>query len=1009
MARYGLRDEPEVVLPLARKALKHGEWENALRLVDALSADSVETSLVRLEAGLRKAAQHGDSAALRQLAADAEELCQTQPANVETHLLKASIALAQSEFEAVENALRAAIEVAQEPLPAELMLVRLYVRDQRHEEALRICEAACAREPNATSIWLARSEIHELRKQPEQARLVLEAGIGAAADPSTQRELGVQLSIFDLLHGARAAGIERLRALAAENPADVRARALLLNMPEVLTDRVSARALVDELRAIQGDTGLLWRMYQAAVLLAADDWEKQAGQAQTLLEQCVNADAGWIEPVLLLGRLRERLGQFAEAENVYRSALAVNPSAAAVTERLLRLLQAQRRFTEARQILDESRSPAGVRSALRVQILLETGEVDRAIEELRLRAAGDPTDVDARTALAKLIYEQAGDAEQAFAQLDEAEAAAGTSTTITFVRSAILEAEGRLDEARRLLDRQVEELQTFESFFMRAAFLAKIGELEAAEQDLLHVASVPERPEGPLLLGMFYADQDRLNEALAAWTRGLEEYPENQDLQRRIMTGLLARGQGDDRARGLELLAALEQVFENDADLMWVRVVILLNEGTAAAREAAEALLDRIVEVEPVAVDAHLKRMDLALERGDQLAARDMAVLAMGANPDDARVLLARAEIERALGNAEAARTMARLLLKTDPLNAAGLELLTQLALEGGTAALIDEARESLERAFKQDVVDPRMHKARLLVLEAQGQAAQAEAQLHQMCPHESEACAELWLALVELNWHLGRLEPFNQRLARAAQAAPGSPAVLEWQIRGLAAQQEYDKITALIDDGPLDALTAEVLGTAGMALAGAKQVAHRQRALMCLERSLQKTQTGSDFWFSAAGQVYQLGHAERAIELYQSLLEADPENARALNDLAWILADAKQDYEVALLLANRGLAVEPTNVHLLDTRGVILSNMPGRLEDARRDFEECAARKPADTTGRARVLLRLAAVTSDLGDQAATQKYLQEALAIDRRLDVFSTQERQRIATLQATGSSGR
>ena len=727
-----------------------------------------------------------------------------------------------------------------------------------------------------------------------------------------------------------------------------------------------------------------------------------------MLEQCVSADAGWAEPALLLGRLYEQMGQYEEAENVYRAVLADNSSATQVGERLLRLLQAQKRYAEAQPLLEQL-GGGNVRSSLRVQLLVQSGQVEQAIEELRLQIASAPSDVDAHVALARLLFEQTGDAAQALECLDNAEQVAGPLPTVTFVRAGILEAAGRNAEARTLLDRQVEELGTFEAYFMRAALLAKLGEQSAAEQDLQHLAALPEHPEGPLLLGMFYADQNQLDQALAVWQHGLELYPDAPVLKRRIMVALLARNEGDDRERGLALLSALEKENESDVELMWVRAMVLLNDGTDASRQQAEALLKKIVELEPTAVDAHLKRMDLALEQGDQLGARDMAIVALGANPDESRVLLARARIERALGNNEAARTMARLLLKVDSANVDGLQLLTELALADGAPAAFDEVRVALDHAASQNVDPQPLRKARLIVLEAQGKLAEADAVLQQMCAEQPDGCVDLWLALVELDWHLRRLESFTDRLAHAAALAPDSPAVLVWQIRGIAARQQYDELVAVTKNSAADKLTPEALLAAGGALTASERAEHKQQALDLLDRAARATSPGSEVWFSAAGQIYQMGQTDYAIELYRKLLQAQPDNPRALNDLAWILAEGKKDYEAALPLADRGLKIEPDDVHLLDTRGVILSHLPGRADDARRDFERCANLSPANSGSRARVLLRLAAVTADLGDQAATQKYLQEALVIDRRLNVFSPQEREQIAMLQAVGVSGR
>jgi len=69
----------------------------------------------------------------------------------------------------------------------------------------------------------------------------------------------------------------------------------------------------------------------------------------------------------------------------------------------------------------------------------------------------------------------------------------------------------------------------------------------------------------------------------------------------------------------------------------------------------------------------------------------------------------------------------------------------------------------------------------------------------------------------------------------------------------------------------------------------------------------------------------------ERAEKIYQELLEQYPNEIQILNDLAWILQEHYHRYAAALELANRGLRLEPDELHLLDTRGTFLSNLPDK------------------------------------------------------------------------------
>ncbi len=1007
--RRGPPREPQVLLQLARERLAAGDWTNARRLVKPLGAEHVAATLVRLEARLRETPQQPPeivARTLETLATELDALGAAHPRNVDARVLRASVAAALNQTELAETLLQKAIRECADPAPAELMLVRLYVQNDNLDAALEVCRAAGARPGAGATPWLARAEVHELRQQYNQAREAMQAGIAAVQDTAGQREIRIRLAQFNLLHDARDTGITQLEELAAEDPTDVHARSLLLTLPEVLADAPFATELIDELRATEGARGLRWRLHQAALWLAGEQWQSKPDEIQELLTYCLDADAGWSSPALLLGQLHTRLHDFDDAEQVYRRTLAANPLAADVTERLLALLQRQQRFDDALLILDTLQGNIPVRPDQRVRILLGAGEVDRAIQQLEFKVAGDDQDVDARVALAQYVYRRSRNAAAALKYLDEAETVAGPSVAITFVRVSILRAEDRLDEARQLLDDQITREQSFDAYFLRAAFLAGSDETDAAEQDFRRLSTLEHRPDGFLLLGMFYAERDRLDEALDAWQQGLKSFPSDAVLRRRLMMGLLARAQADDQEHGLRLLSQLEQEFPDDAELLWIRAVLQLNADTPAALAQAESLLLHVVELQPTAVRAHLKRIELALQRGDAAAASERIDRALGSNPDDPSILLARARLERRLGNPDTARTFARLALDKDPRDATALDLLVQLALQDGTPGLLEEARGLLERALAPGHQDPQLTHDLLLVLAARGEADRVNiilARLREDAP--THTIVPTLLALTEQHWRRGETALVEQRLAEAETRAANDPDVLRLRVQWLGHNGDFDQIVTLMTgDGSQPPRTPELLYVAGSLLTPSATPAHHQTARSWLETARAQLTPGSALWLDIVATIYRAGAADRAIALYRELLAENPDNTRALNDLAWILAEHQDDYEEALRLASRGLELAPTDVHLLDTRGVILANLPDRLDDARRDFERCVELKPPGSPARAQALLQLARVTARLDDRVVTRRRLREALEIDRRHHVFSPQERQEIVELQDT-----
>jgi tetratricopeptide (TPR) repeat protein len=87
-------------------------------------------------------------------------------------------------------------------------------------------------------------------------------------------------------------------------------------------------------------------------------------------------------------------------------------------------------------------------------------------------------------------------------------------------------------------------------------------------------------------------------------------------------------------------------------------------------------------------------------------------------------------------------------------------------------------------------------------------------------------------------------------------------------------------------------------------------------------------------------------GRYDEAITLYRRLLEDQPDNRAALNNLAWLLSLRLGKDAEALQLLEHARAVAGPAPGLLDTRGVVLARA-GRPQEALRDLEDAVAQEP--------------------------------------------------------------
>jgi tetratricopeptide (TPR) repeat protein len=783
-------------------------------------------------------------------------------------------------------------------------------------------------------------------------------------------------------------------------------RALLLEQPEILRDTTYAQQLVEELHAVEKEGGLLWRLHQAGLWLAGDGWREKQAPIEALLRHCMSADPPWTAPSLLLGRMYELLGDVARAQEVYRGALQQNPAALEVADRLMTLLTRTRQFTESKAVLAQLDAAPRDLGARRIDLALRSGQHAEALKEVRLRVAGDPNDAQALVLLGRLVYLEQNDAAAALRYLDQAEKLAANVVSVAAARAWVLKNEQRVDEARRLLDGVVEKEQSPEAYMLRAQFLTSLGEIEPAEADYQALARFPNDPRGHLALSEFYRDHGRLAEAIAALEQGCAAYPEDVSLKGTLMNALLARNATGDRPRAEALLGELESQLPDAPEVLRVRAYLLLQSGDAAARSAAQELLERVVQRRPTDVDAHLARIAVALDNGDRASARERAIAALGANPRDARLLLARARVERTLRDPRAAWELARQALVEDPANLAAFPMLVGAALDTGAGDVLAQTETLLrERSASRPELTPAQI-GLAVVLRARGETEAAIAGLEEYRQRGHGQELDVLLTLSDLHRRGGDREVGHQRLQEAVAVAPDDPAVFQALLRWAAADRDFDQVTALVaryrGEHPDD---VDVTLAGSMALAASERRADRESARGWLEQLVARAPRVTGAQITLGLLAHQAGDAARAERAFRDALAAEPDNADALNNLAWLLAETRAAEPAALAealdLANQAVGLDPENVHYLDTRGEVLTRLPGRAAAARADLEKCARLTPENSGARAKAALRVAGLCAQLNEPQNTLRFAAEAADIDRGQGVLTAEERQTLNQL--------
>lgn len=301
-----------------------------------------------------------------------------------------------------------------------------------------------------------------------------------------------------------------------------------------------------------------------------------AGVALALLRISTTSASVTTAPVNLDYRQRDALVAF------YEKRVRMDP-ADQITLRML-AQQYMQRFRERYDFSDVTRAAASARKSLYLQpqgntsaqmtlasTFLAYHSFGAALAHERAAVSGEPFNVNARAQVASILMET-GNYAQARAELAAIANGPQESPTVDSVRARYEELTGRLDEARSLMARAAETMDSsvdspaFDRswFHMRAGQLAfEAGDAGAARAEFANaLALYPDNALALLYQARMFRAEKRWSDALAAASRSVDLYPLPQGL------GYVADAQRalDDQAgarRTDALIAAEERIFDS--------------------------------------------------------------------------------------------------------------------------------------------------------------------------------------------------------------------------------------------------------------------------------------------------------------------------------------------------------------------------------------------------------------------------------------------------------------
>ncbi len=672
---------------------------------------------------------------------------------------------------------------------------------------------------------------------------------------------------------------------------------------------------------------------------------------------------------------------------------------------------------------------------------LGTGDVRSGVAALLHATAVDPKHEGAQLKLAELMSAAKGATPDVLGQAESrAEAVLAISPDNPDALSALALAEMRLGKVEDATKRLEDTLEKFPGDLNAAKTMAVVKiaahDLPGAEEVLKKAAAQsPKTIEPEMALGRFYLLTRRPLDAEGAFQRAVEIDPKsgpalldlgriqsalhhddqaektfrrlsdlpNKDYRSVHATYLFQRGQRDDAVKEFERLAK-DDPKDHPAAVNLTRAYLATKRFPEAQRTMEAAL-----KKNPKDKDMLLERGKLYFATGrTQEAQQDLTeALRLDPNTTVAHYLMARIHH---LARQEAARRQE--LIEALKSNAgylpARLELAESLTADGGAKA----ALEFLDQAPAAQKRAPALITQRnwaLLALDNQAEARKGidEGLAIQKAPVLLLQDGYLRLKTKDL---AGARASFKQVLesspedTRALDALAGSYWAEKKPEAALATVQEYVSrrpksaaLQYLLGEWLLQAgrrgdarvaLSAalqaapEFLGAklklADMDVADGKLDAARQRLI-----PIAATKNGKVPAELALGTMEERpgGNAQAAMEHYRKVLEGDPNNLVALNNLAFHLANETKQFDEALKFAQQAKELAPKDPSVDDTIGWAYYNK-GLYDNAVMHLKEAVSGQPS-----ARRKYHLAMAYFKAGDSKRAQALLGEARTMDATL----------------------
>jgi tetratricopeptide (TPR) repeat protein len=513
-----------------------------------------------------------------------------------------------------------------------------------------------------------------------------------------------------------------------------------------------------------------------------------------------------------------------------------------------------------------------------------------------------------------------------------------------------------------------------------AAFTIATGRYREAEPYLLRLAESGD-PAAVFSLTDYYIASGRAKDAIArleADGKALKDIP---NVGQRLARAYAAAGDTS-RAKAL-----VEQVLAGNptaVDAQLLKGQLLLNEGH---RDEAFASVRSTASSNPESAEAQFALARLYASRGDTTAAEAAYRDVLRINPRAAAAQVAIANLQLRSGNREASLRTAEEATRSQPKNVDARLVLVRNLLASKDIQRAERELTDLRAAYPKAAA---VHVQTGLLSLLKNDVAGAKTSFAQAESIDSKSIDLLagWLAL---DFKTNNAASAKARIEQRLKEGP-SPSLLILAARTyVAANDQPAAERALRQAIELDASLLPPYEMLGQLYISQKKLDQARTEFEALAKRQAKPVSA----LTMSGMILMTqGQTEAAKKKFEDVLAIDPRAVIASNNLAWMHAEAGDDLDTALRLAQTATAQAPDQPELMDTLGWVYykKNLPDLAIPL---FENCVKKDP----GNAAYHYHLGIAYSKAGRSAQARASLQ--LALTKNPDAATAQDVKRAIAL--------